>query len=132
MLHFADFFKDNTLRNIIRFMEQSKYQFYLTGSQYFGGANENSDWDFFAQYSVELEQELVKEEFERHSAYKSHIDVSVVYKKSSVHIQLIGDIGEKRRIQEIIKSQVPMAALNHNQRKMMWHLAYKAFREGNK
>jgi predicted nucleotidyltransferase len=130
MLSLVELFKNKTLAEAIQFMEQSESQFYLTGSRYFGGEDERSDWDFFAGYSKELEQELLKARFEVHAAYKTHTDVNVVFKKANIHIQLVGNIEEKKKIQEMIRSTVFMSSLTHPERKMIWHLAYKCYREG--
>lgn len=50
---------------ILNSMEKSSFEFHLTGSRLFGGATENSDWDFFAMNQPGLDNWLETNGFER-------------------------------------------------------------------
>lgn len=48
----------NKTEQILEMIEKSPNEYYLTGSRFFGGATEKSDYDFFVQESPEVFQEL--------------------------------------------------------------------------
>ncbi len=130
MLKFTELWKNTELAEAMRFMNDSTHQFYLTGSRFFGGENSESDWDFFAQYKDSLHEDMLNSGFEEHASYRSHTGVNVVFKKGIVHIQLVENCEEKLLVQNMIKNNVHMASLVHGHRRMVWNIAYKAFREG--
>lgn len=48
----------NKTEQILEMIEKSPNKYYLTGSRFFGGATEKSDYDFFVQESPDVLQEL--------------------------------------------------------------------------
>ena len=109
---------------VIEFLYDSNASWTLTGSRAFGGARENSDWDFFADYSPGLALELEDYGFQRSRAYQGDQDIDVVYRLGSIDLQLVRDAKLKLKLQEQIKRTVSLETLSHAQRKEIWRLAY--------
>lgn len=89
-------------------LKNSKFEFYLTGSQFFGGAESDSDWDFFAQDSPDVWDYLhaLKFVWVPNEGYKDA--TSVFYYRDRVtdtayHIQLVPDVAHKLRAQMMLK-----------------------------
>ena len=84
-------------------LNDSSYMFYLTGSRFFGTANNNSDWDFFVQDSPMLRVFLVKNGFKLdiHTGYDSCLDAAV-YQYKDIHIQCVTDVELKIDVQSCI------------------------------
>ena len=53
---------------MVQKLENSGFEFFPTGSRYFGGYKPDSDWDFMAQASSEVEEFLTSNGFEAISA----------------------------------------------------------------
>jgi hypothetical protein len=53
----------NTVTSIIEWIKSSPKTFAATGSRFFGGATENSDWDFFVEHDVNLYDFLISQGF---------------------------------------------------------------------
>lgn len=89
-------------------METSEFSFHLTGSRYFGGVHQDSDYDFMVEDSPEVQQFLRVLGFK-----KLEIDcyddaaTSVVFNwsqgKQSVDVQCVKGLETKLRAQELLK-----------------------------
>ncbi len=55
-----------------------QHPFYLTGSRFFGGVTDISDWDFFALYSEELRSQLLDYGFEPNDSEAYSIDTEII------------------------------------------------------
>jgi hypothetical protein len=69
-----------TVESMINWMKQSKLAFALTGSRFFGGSKEDSDWDFFVSHSNSLVSDLKSLGFEpldKSDAIHSYSDSSI-------------------------------------------------------
>lgn len=91
------------------------HSFYLTGSRFFGNANEKSDWDFFTLYDKEVRRELLDYGFERNTdeTYSGDTEIVEVLSKDcfnpttgtpvKVDVQLLKALTKKVAVQEALK-----------------------------
>lgn len=89
--------------------QDSKHNYYLTGSHYFGHSNDLSDWDFFTQDSEEVFEYLVNNGFflrDSHS-YLQDKEICRVLRYSApgiqIDIQLVSDTNLKLEAQALIE-----------------------------
>lgn len=92
-----------------------QHPFYLTGSRFFGGVTEKSDWDFFTLYDKEVRRELLDYGFERNTdeTYSGDTEVVEVLSKFCVDsdtgkpvkidVQLLKVLKKKVAVQEALK-----------------------------
>lgn len=116
---------------------ESEFQFYLTGSHYFGMALPYSDIDLVAEWSRKLENWLQNQGYEilgqRQNPYFEDQNVMAVYRKKTsyswIDIQLSTDITKKLLIQEILKkAQVfTMGRVHKSQAKYIWRAMYMLY-----
>lgn len=90
---------------MIRDLNNDLIAYYLTGSRFFGGVNNASDWDFFTQHSDSTEQTLrylgfqpVNEVGERDKLIVS----SWIYRQPNFHIMLVSDVELKLEAQNYL------------------------------
>lgn len=104
---------------IIGLFHKSVHSFWLTGSRYFGGATDYSDYDFFAKNCAELRAWLVGTRFTKlGTAYHPEVNHNVAEVWGNldwgVHVQLVEDPELKHKIQLAIKGgKVNLAELTH-------------------
>lgn len=113
---------------IIVQLQQSSHQFYLTGSRYFGGANLDSDWDFFAEWSIELsawlqalgfkEKEVLVYQDETVLQIMLFTDIDAI----NVHIQLVKGASHKNAVQSSLPKAL-MQKIPHDCRHLLWDYA---------
>ena len=123
----------NTSATIHESFQNSDFLFYLTGSRYFGGAEENSDWDFFVQYDDNVVKFLVSLGFElRHATeYKDTELVKFMrHKEKKIDVQLVKDAALKMLVQILLASE-PMRRHYNGMVKItrwyLWDFAYQIF-----
>jgi len=77
-------------------MDASKVSFFITGSRFFGWERPDSDWDFFAENSVEARSTLQLLGF-REDATEGYQDglTRKVFVGYSVHVQLVNSLRRK-------------------------------------
>ena len=122
--------------NVRQQLMTSPYEFYLTGSRFFGTAKPNSDWDFFVQQenSEALESFLKKLGFVQ-ALFTSYKDMLVdkVYRnmQEKIDIQIVKSAKTKLAVQEYIYSlgkNVGFARAFHAMTKYekthVWDMAY--------
>ena len=92
-----------------------QHPFYLTGSRFFGGVSDISDWDFFALYSIELRSQLRDYGFERNNneTYSGDTEIIEVLSKTcfdpgtgrlvKIDVQLLKALEKKVAVQEALK-----------------------------
>lgn len=93
-------------KNILSTLEHSKFDFYLTGSRYFGTAKHSSDWDFFTQDCSDIRPYL--EELggikEYKPKYKDSVDVYYLFSPGiRIHIQIVDSVYNKLKMQEYLE-----------------------------
>jgi len=113
----------------IALIVNSKFEFYLTGSRYFGTEKEGSDYDFFVLDSVELRDFLENNGFRKvkETGYKDTNTVNVyIHDEYRIHIQIVVDVKKKLEIQKILTTAYNNGILNQKdlKSKHIWNLAY--------
>ena len=92
-----------------------KHHFYLTGSRFFGGVTDESDWDFFALYSEEVRCQLIDYGFESNAdeTYSGDTEIIEVLSKFCINpdtgklvkvdVQLLKALEKKVAVQKALK-----------------------------
>lgn len=111
-------------------LSESKHDFYLTGSYYFGGTHRGSDFDFFAENIPEIREWLEFNGFQEmvgmHSSYMD-MNTSSVYRhrQANIDVQLVHDLQMKQVAQDMIKQAGSMSVMaTKTQKKSVWELVY--------
>jgi len=91
--------------SLISILEASQFEFYLTGSRFFGKEqSHSSDFDFFVQDSPEVRTWLTKQGFKACLSYQEDQLIDIVYQNYKdgiwVDVQCINDIEVKKIAQE--------------------------------
>jgi hypothetical protein len=123
MIDFGSMFSGK-IKTAIEFLHNMKEPFTLTGSRFFGGYSERSDWDFFAEYSERLQESLVNFGFTLTSDYTNMSHVVAVLAFHGIHVQLVRDAALKCKVQEKLRTRGIMRGLTKEVRKLIWFAAY--------
>ena len=99
----------------VEMIQKHQRPFYLTGSRFFGGVSDISDWDFFALHSEELRSQLLDYGFEpnNNETYSSDTEIIEVLSKTcidpgtgrlvKIDVQLLKALEKKAAVQEALK-----------------------------
>lgn len=110
--------------------------FRLTGSRYFGTDRPDSDWDFFVQDAENTADFLTKNGFRLDSvSYKEDSNITRVFKKDNVHVQLVQDEKKKILLQCLLKPVFQFLSLDLNRgtktlNRAIWQAAYDCYEAG--
>ena len=101
--------KANDSATVVALLHASPIEFHMSGSRFFGGHTEGSDWDFFTKDTPETRGFLEFSGFEklRRKYYGgNHIknNANAVYRLGKVDVQLIDDPELKLKAQDILQS----------------------------
>lgn len=117
-------------------MMESEFDFYLTGSWFFGQSNGNSDYDFFALDTPEIREFLFEHGFGiTDKKYKGDNNATAIFVKygdfaSGIDVQLYSSRGFecKKYAQNLLKKAYP-CGLPTDERvaEACWYTAYAAF-----
>lgn len=128
--------------NVINKLHESKFNFYLTGSRYFGNDNDLSDWDFFVQepqanyQCVDLVNHLLEIGFIGISKSLAGYDDSQCveifrYLRNGlqIDIQVVRCAETKNEIQKCIRDcfNVTYANMKKVERRELWKLLYSVW-----
>ena len=93
----------------IQCLHESNYDFHITGSRFFGGIHDDSDWDFMCSSSTEVEEFLTRLGFENISAeeYNGDETIDKVFRFGTVDVQLIHNLERKLYVQGLLKQLYP-------------------------
>lgn len=124
---------EKQIPSVVLQLLKSDQQYYLTGSRYFGGVNDNSDWDFIAKNCNEVLTELVDMGFLEvdHSTYNDPT-VAMVMRlgregyRTTIDVQLVDKLETKLFIQNVLKNHwlengMPNKKTDRNRD---WHLVH--------
>ncbi len=143
LVNYTTSFSDkSTVLSVVEWIKGSSKVFALTGSRYFGGTNENSDWDFFVEHDDNLYDFLLSQGFVNISRrevdivqgntnlYSDDSIVQVIEKvciDGVVQIQLLqkGMFALKLAAQKFLKHTFVMPVIPKDQRKAMWDVAMR-------
>lgn len=100
----------NIPAEVVAIMENKEFIFYLTGSRYFGGFNQWSDWDLFAEDTEEIRQYLLdsgmqENTLERYKGDALNPSIFVLnegWGSRQIHVQLYVKIDVKIKAQKIV------------------------------
>lgn len=89
-----------TSKSIRQELEELPQAVHLTGSRLFGNHTSNSDWDFYTQWSQDLEDTLLKNGWKVVPLSEGYMDsnMCVVMKKGNVDLQLVHDVYIRHQI----------------------------------
>lgn len=103
----------------------AEYEFFLTGSRFFGGANSWSDWDFFVQKSIAVETFLSDLGFTPVVKYDDKFS-TVVYTLEKdgvrVDVQVVRSAVLKQKAQMFLLPY--LSSFSKAYRKKVWDLAF--------
>jgi len=129
----VNYVEKNTIQEELK---NSPFEFYLTGSRFFGGEHEKSDWDFFVQDNGQVRAFLISLGFE----IQNRIGIDPItdeYNYSSMnalavmpnfHIQLVKDAHHKNEAQKFLRVNSHLWAIPKGSRKFLWDMALNATR----
>ena len=129
------------------FYRDDKFVFFLTGSRYFGGSTEKSDYDFFAQHSDELMKALEQTGFHILSTYFGDstgkllgrdpdiVEVARYQGESlrgpfSIDVQLVHNFERRKKITELLYHSGLMPKIPKEDRPAFWSMAYSLYLSG--
>jgi len=102
-----DFQSKTTIELVLERLNNSKFDFFLTGSRFFGWCKVTSDWDFFVVNSETIEQYLKNTDFkvEDTSMYTDTQTVKVFrHQFLPIHIQIVDNAILKADVQDVMKT----------------------------
>lgn len=130
-------------------LADSRFQFYLTGSRFFGNAETYSDWDYFTADSEAVRQFLIdsgfidlstlsKAELERrgydfnmpyeHRNMQGTLTI-FEHQRERVHVQIVEDPGLKWKIQtELRVSGFPWGIKDKRVQRSIWNAVFQISR----
>ena len=109
---------------VLDILSSSGFNFYLTGSRSFGVEESNSDWDFYVEYSTEVENFLHENGFENLGNYEGMAPISreiqkiknvVRHRNCAIDIQLTTDLLLKNTMQEIVRENFLFWSFNNKE-----------------
>jgi hypothetical protein len=120
-------------------ISMSPFQFYFTGSRFFGSHTPESDYDFFTEPKLGLTDWLVRHGFIKDSGRDySTEDVVEVWKHSvaTIHIQIVKDAALKNEVQNLMifdpLLQGMMGKVSKEERKALWDFAFRVVSAGRR
>lgn len=128
---------------LLDLLNASNFEFQLTGSRFFGGYTEKSDWDFFVQYSPDINEflknigfniiDISSPEWEDYQLAIEHGKCLNIYFSSdtfkSIHVQVVSNFEHKQMLQQKLFESNWMKVSDKQTRKKMWALAYSLLPE---
>lgn len=102
----------------------------LTGSRYFGNANDASDWDFFIEDTEEVKAVLTELGFKnkRKDSYSSDQFITSVMSMYNIDVQLVSDVEVKCKAQELLRDN-RVLGFDKTANTRMWNLAMTCAKE---
>ena len=122
------------LYQILKSMEESNFEFFLTGSRYFGGHREDSDHDFFVMEGTAVEEYLRANGFmlETECMYEGDPTftkvLTLITDDGVIQVQLIKSalFTRKQLVQRLLYNRYREIGLpgDKSTKRELWHLAY--------
>jgi len=124
-------------------MENSPFEFYLTGSRFFGSACSDSDWDFFTERKsdlLDLENWLKSVGFICEANIDTDYNSTNILKiwkhgkgKEKIHVQVVENALLKVAVQNALLISgcwQEICQLSKKHRRTVWNIAYALFQAG--
>ena len=108
--------------SLMEYLDESEFDFYLTGSRFFNTNKIYSDWDFFTKDCEEVRRFLSNHDF--YPVVNEYNDklTTAVYRRPFIDVQLVTDVECKRIAQEILRINPPSE--NFVSRTQTWNFAF--------
>lgn len=114
------------MKNEFDFLKDAPFTFHLTGSRAFGSNNPDSDWDFFVEEGVEVENWLILNGFE-YDMFDYKATTTKVCRNAKIHVQLVKNFNQKLKAQELLMNDTNLRDIiymrNKNINKLLWQFA---------
>ena len=132
--------------DIISWIRQSEYEFFMTGSRFFGGIQEDSDIDFFVMFDEDVIKKLNEFGFtcrdmsNRHYCddpyiedlyvwgVKQHKETHDIEPNQIIHVQVIKPrhMEKKKFLNAMLKANGVLWRVEHADRKLIWRACYRS------
>lgn len=123
-------------KNILAEMELAPFRFYLSGSRFFGFEKPGSDWDFFVEDHLDLENWLTNNGFTQES-FCPYVSTEILriwnHGPQQIHVQVVKNARLKSAVQESLYNSVERYSLynfSKEDRKVLWNIAITLFQAG--
>ena len=123
-----------SLYQVLRSMEESEFEFFLTGSRFFGGVHQGSDYDFFVLLDTNVEHYLrslyfMEDDVAQYEGDSSFAKVlTLMLPDGVIQVQLIKQeaFARKQLVQRILQNRYGAKGLpgDKDAKRELWHLAY--------
>ena len=123
-----------SLYQVLRSMEESEFEFFLTGSRFFGGAHQGSDYDFFVLLDTKVEHYLrlldfMEDAMAQYEGDPSFVKVlTLMLTDGVIQVQLIKQeaFARKQLVQRLLQKRYGAKGLpgDKDAKRELWHLAY--------
>lgn len=115
--------------HLIHKMSMTKFNFYLTGSRYFGNATASSDWDFFVKVDDKVKEWMFDNDFRRIPMHPDWLDLNTsgIFRNKHVPIEiaLVEDVDLKVKAQQFLFSHPHMLTQPGVDMRNVWNSTYK-------
>ena len=123
-----------SLYQVLRSMEESEFEFFLTGSRFFGGVHQGSDYDFFVLLDTKVEHYLrsldfMEDDLAQYEGDPSFVKVlTLMLPDGVIQVQLIKQeaFARKQLVQLLLQKRYGARGLpgDKDAKRELWHLAY--------
>ena len=123
-----------SLYQVLRSMEESEFEFFLTGSRFFGGVHQGSDYDFFVLLDTKVEHYLrsldfMEDDIAHYEGDPSFVKVlTLMLPDGVIQVQLIKQeaFARKKLVQLLLQKRYGAKGLPGDKaaKRELWHLAY--------
>jgi hypothetical protein len=110
----------------LKHLEAAPFDFFLTGSRFFGGAKEGSDWDFYTEASTSVEEFLINRGYTVSLTYEDLFTVRVVTRETprvKIDIQLVQNADLKTRAQGMLAPYIKRVSKEYH--RVLWDMAFE-------
>lgn len=127
------------LFQVLKAMEESDFEFFLTGSRFFGGFRDGSDYDFFVLFDAKVENYLhslgfIEDDLAQYEGDPTFVRVlTLATKEGIVQVQLIKSevFARKQLVQRLLQNRYGAKGLPGDKiaKRELWHLAYHVLKD---
>lgn len=110
----------------LKHLEAAPFDFFLTGSRFFGNAENGSDWDFYTKASTPVEDFLKSGGYAVSLMYEDSFTVKVLTRATpwfKIDIQLVENVDLKTRAQGMLAPYINHVSKEYH--KVLWEMAFK-------
>lgn len=123
--------KYNQQTLVLALLSTSKFEFLITGSHFFGTADEESDIDFYVQDSTNVREFLFSIGFLFHgpASYKDS-DVCEVMRhdEAQIDVQLSTDANHRGRVFQFVRKNKMSIPVNKEEATLFWNYLFRSLK----